>query len=347
MSLRSFGSDNHSGVHPKVLSAIAEANQDHAHSYGLDPWTKKAQDLFKAEFGSEAVGHVVFSGTGSNVLGMASALKPFQAVVCSATAHIQTSETGAPERFLGSKLLLVPPDLKDGKIRVTDLEKVFKETGNIHHVQPKLVSISQGSEVGTVYRPEEVREISKFCKKHSAVFHMDGARLMNAAASLGLSLREMTTDLGVDILSFGGTKNGALCAESVIFLNPALSDGFEFLRKQGMQLASKQRYLSAQWIALLEKGFWRELAAHSNQMAKKVLAGILKRVPDGKPAHPTDMNAVFLEAPLDVLERARAKVPFHLWTESPAGPGRAVGRIMASWDTTEKDVEALFKSFDA
>lgn len=340
--MRSFGSDNHSGVHPKVLEAITAANADHAPAYGADPWTKQAQDLFKKEFGKDTVGYPVFSGTGSNVLALASALKPFQAVVCTSTAHIHTSETGAPERFLGSKLVTVTTDhASHGKLTPKDLEKVWIEIGNPHHVQPKVVSISQGTEVGTVYRPEEIREISQFCKKNSGLLHMDGARLMNAAAFLGLDLRELTTDVGVDLLSFGGTKNGALCAESVIFLNPSLAEGFEHLRKQAMQLSSKQRFLSAQWIALLEKGLWRDLANHSNQMAVKLGAQLKTAMPDGRLAHPTEMNAVFWEAPLDQLEKARARAPFHLWTESPAGPGRAVGRIMTSWDTVESDLLRL------
>src|SRR5581483_11961461 len=252
---RSFASDNNAGVHPKVLEAIAAVNQGHVVGYGVDPYTEEAIENFKQHFGKDIEVFIVFNGTAANCLGLKALTESYQAVICADGAHIYTDECGAPEKFTGCKL--IPIAAPDGKLTVESVSHAYHGIGDQHHVQPRVVSITQVTELGTVYKPREVRDLARFAHEHNMFLHMDGARIANAAVSLGLSLREATRDLGVDVLSFGGTKNGAMGAEAVIFFDKALSRDFLYIRKQGMQLASKMRFISAQFSALFTDDLWR------------------------------------------------------------------------------------------
>jgi threonine aldolase len=327
----SFASDNCSGIHPEVLKAIENANSGSAPSYGADQWTEKAVRIFKRHFGSDAEVAFVFNGTGANVLALQSLTRSFQAVICSEAAHINEDECGAPEKFTGSKLIPVPHE--NGKITPEKIKTVLRGIGSQHHVQPRVISISQTTEFGTVYQPEEVRKLAEFAHSHHLFLHMDGARISNAAASLGLSLQEATRDLGVDALSFGGTKNGLLGAEAVVFFRPELAEGFPFIRKQAMQLASKMRFIAAQLIALLEDDLWLRNAAHSNAMAAK-LASLVADIPAVKIVRPVEANGVFAVLPRVLIERLQKDFEFHVWNEQTGEV-----RWMTAFDTKTEEVD--------
>ncbi len=274
--VRSFASDNNAGVHPKIIQAISAVNEGHTVGYGDDPYTKSALSKFREHFGRATETFVVFNGTAANVLSFAALTSPYHAVICAEAAHVYVDECGAPEKLTGCKLVPVPTVA--GKLTVDAVHKVYHGIGDQHHVQPKVISITQSTEVGTVYKPEEVKALARFAHDHKMFLHMDGARIANAAASLKLNLRQATRDLGVDVLSFGGTKNGAMGAEAVVFFNQSLAHDFLYRRKQGMQLASKMRYISAQLDALLTDDLWLRNARHSNRMAK-LLESELKKFP--------------------------------------------------------------------
>jgi len=329
----SFASDNNAPVHPEILAAIAAANAGHVRAYGDDPWTRAMEERFREHFGPGARAFAVFGGTGANVLGFSAMLKPYEAVICAEQAHVSVDECGAPERFLGSKLLLVPTS--DGKLRPDDVTARLKGLRDQHHVQPRVVSITQSTEVGTVYTPAEIGALASVAHGHGLFLHVDGARLANAAASLDVPLRALTTDAGVDVLSFGGTKNGAMAAEAVVFLRPELGEEFRFLRKQGMQLASKMRFVSAQLARLLEGDLWRANALGANRMARR-LAERARGIPGVEIVHPTQANGVFARLPRPVVEPLQRQSFFYVWDED--GP---VVRWMCSFDTTEADVDAF------
>ena len=331
--MRSFGSDNHAPVHPAVLSAIAEANAGDAPSYGDDPWTSRAEELFKVHFGPDAEAFLVFTGTAANVLALDSVVRPYQAVICADTAHIHTDECGAPERHLGSKLLPVPA--VDGKVTVDAASSAVRGVGDQHHVQPRVLSITQSTELGTRYAPDEVRELADWAHAHDLLLHLDGARLANAAAGLGVGLAEATAGCGVDVLSFGATKNGGLGAEAVVFLRSGLADGFRFRRKQGMQLASKMRYAAAQFVALLSDDLWRRNAASANAMASRLAAGVAG-VPGVRITRPVEANAVFAVPPAGVVAPLQAAYPFYVWDERTGEV-----RWMTSFATSEEDVDGF------
>src|SRR5688572_627859 len=255
---RAFASDNNAGVHPEVLAALAAANVGHVRAYGDDPWTERAVRLLRGHFGADAEVHFVFGGTGANVLGLQCVTQPYHAIVCPRTAHIAVDECGAPERFTGCKLIAL--DTPDGKLRPADLEPLLHHAGDQHHSQPRVVSVSQSTELGTVWRPDELALLAAAAHRHGLLLHVDGARLANAAAALDLPLRALTTDAGVDVLSLGGTKNGLLGAEAVLFLNGTRAPDFKFVRKSGMQLASKMRFLAAQFEALFADDLWKRSA---------------------------------------------------------------------------------------
>ncbi|MHB8050332.1 MAG: threonine aldolase family protein, partial [Coriobacteriia bacterium] len=261
---RGFASDNASGAHPAVLRAMTEANEGHVHAYGADEWTARAHRLIKREFGPEAETFFVFNGTGANCTALQAVMRRHNAVICPASAHINSDECGAPERFTGGKLLAVPTP--DGKITPDLIEGAIRNIGFEHASQPSVVSITQSTEYGTVYQPAELAAVVATARAHGLKVHIDGARLSNAAAALGCTLGEAAA--GADIVSFGATKNGAVMAESVVFLDPELSDEFKYVRKQSAQLASKMRYISAQYVALLEDGLWRRNAENANAMAR-------------------------------------------------------------------------------
>src|SRR6185312_3573953 len=291
--IRSFASDNNAGVHPDILKAVAAANHGHAVGYGDDSWTETALARFDEHFGDGVKVFVVFNGTAANCLGLQALTHSYDAVICAEGAHIYVDECGAPERLTGCKLIPIPAP--EGKLTVEAVSRVCHGIGDQHHVQPRVISITQATEVGTVYRPEEVKALSHFAHERKMFLHMDGARIANAAVSSGLTVRQATRDLGVDVLSFGGTKNGAMGAEAVVFFDHKLGYGqdpgsdFRFLRKQGMQLSSKMRFGSTQLGALLTDDLWRKNAQHSNAMAK-LLEQELRKIPAVKIIYPVEAN---------------------------------------------------------
>ena len=331
-----FGSDNHAGVHPEIAAAIQAANGGQAHSYGDDPYTEEALGHFRRHFGEQAQAFFVFNGTAANVLSIAALTRSYNAVICAHTSHLTIDESTAPERFTGCRLL--PVDTLDGKLRPEDVRAQAKGIGNPHHAQPKLVSITQSSEMGTVYTPDEIAALAECAHGLGLYLHMDGARLANAAASLGVDLRQITTDAGVDMLSFGGTKNGMLLGEAVVALRPELAGELEYLRKQGLQLASKMRFLSAQFSALLEGDLWRRNAEHANGMAR-VLAEGAAEVPGVELTQKTEANAVFAVIPKECIAPLQDEHFFYVWDED-----RGEVRWMCAYDTREEDVRAFVEA---
>jgi len=331
--VRGFGSDNHAGVLPAVLDAIAAANVEHAHSYGDDPWTRRAEERFRAHFGEQAHAFLVFNGTAANVVGLRALLKPYEAVVCAQTAHLNVDECGAPEWNAGIKLLAVPTP--DGKLTPDLVAPLLVRFGDEHAAQPRVISISQSTELGTVYTAAEIAALAELAHDQGLLLHVDGARLANAAAALGVELRALTTDAGVDALSFGGTKNGLLAGEAIVLLRPGLESAMPFLRKQSMQLASKMRFLAAQFETLLDGDAWRAPAAHANAMAAR-LADAVGGLPDVTITQPVEANAVFAIVPPAVAEHLRERFYFYTWDEA-----RHEVRWMCAWDTTEADVDAF------
>ncbi|WP_455382016.1 threonine aldolase family protein [Salinispira pacifica] len=337
---RFFASDNASTVHPGVLAALAAANSGHAVSYGDDDHTRSATAAFKELLGNDAEPFFVYNGTAANVLGLQAALRPYHAVICATVAHINEDECGAPERHVGAKLLTV--DSPDGRLTVPLIEHFLEDIGNEHRSQPGAVSITQATEVGTVYTPGQVAEIADFCHANGLYLHMDGARLANATVSLGCTMREITADAGVDILSFGGTKNGLMFGEAVVFFRRELADQFKYIRKQGMQLASKMRYIACQFDAYIRQAIWRENAEHSNRMAR-ILAERVTALPGVSLAYPVEANGVFARIPTVIADPLRRLHHFYDWGKEPAQDGSAggttVARWMSSFDTTEEDVD--------
>jgi threonine aldolase len=330
---RGFASDNAATIHPEVLAAITRANAGHEFGYGHDPLTEALAGRFQAEFGEHARAFGVWGGTAANVLCLRAACRPWDAVICAETAHLNVDECGAPEAIAGVKLLTATTT--DGKLDEKLIEGMLGRVGDEHAVQPRVVSISQCTELGTVYTVEELASLARFAHAHGLLLHIDGARLANAAAALGVSLRAITTDAGVDMLSFGGTKNGLLGAEAVVFLDPGLADGFEYLRKQSMQLASKMRFLSAQLDALLSDQLWLRSATHANEMAS-LLAERVRNLDGVTVTRPVQANAVFAALAPEAIATLRERYDFYVWDE-PAGEVR----WMCSWDTTPEDVEGF------
>jgi threonine aldolase len=333
---RGFASDNFSGVHPDVLTALADANHGHTPAYGDDPWTARARARFRHHFGDATEAYPVFNGTAANVLALDALTRPYEAVICAATAHLNMDECGAPERIAGVKLLTV--ETEHGKLTPDLIAPLDARRGDQHASQPRAVSISQATELGTVYTLDEVRALADFAHERDMLLHVDGARLSNAAAALDAPLRALTTDAGVDALSFGGTKNGLVLGDAVVFLRPALADRFEFVRKQGMQLASKMRFLSVQFETLLgDDDLWLRNASHANAMARR-LRDATQPIDGVEIAHPVEANAVFARLPAPAIERLRSELPgeppFYVWDEDT---GEC--RWMCSWDTTPQDVD--------
>ena len=330
---RGFASDNYAGVHPEVLEALAAANGGHQVSYGEDVYTARLQEVLAGHLGRDVEVFPVFNGTGANVLALQSMLPPWGAVICSETAHIHTDENGAPERVAGIKLLPVPTP--DGKLTPELVDRQAWGWGDEHHAQPLVVSITQTTELGTCYTAEEIAAVCDHAHGLGMKVHLDGARIANAAASLDLPLRAFTTDVGVDVLSFGGTKNGLLGAEAVVVLNPEASQGLRYLRKMNMQLASKMRFISAQLVALLEEDLWLRSAQHANAMAVR-LRDAVTDLPGVTVVRPVQANAVFAVLPPGVADRLRTRFRFYDWNE-------ATGEVrwMCAFDTTETDVDAF------
>ena len=332
--MANFASDNTAPVHPEVLAAVAAANEGHTPAYGDDPWTARALDRIRALLGADVEAFPVWNGTGANVLGLSGLLRPRDAVICTEDAHIHADEGGAPERFTGAKL--VDLSTPDGKLRVPQLEPLLAAIGDIHHVQPRVVAITQSTERGTVYTPVELKALTDWAHRHQMYVHVDGARIANATAALGGDLRATTRALGIDVLSFGFTKNGGMGAEVVVFLDPALAEGFKYVRKQGMQLASKMRYLSAQVDALLADDLWLRLGGHANAMARRLAEGAGK-VKGVRLARVPEANALFAHLPDARIPALQARHPFYVWKQGTDGTSEV--RWMCSWDTTESDVD--------
>jgi threonine aldolase len=325
-----FASDNYSGVHPDIMDALRNANHGHAGSYGSDEYTAKAVEKFKEYFGEDVEVFFAYNGTGANVLGLSSLMKSFHAVVCSELAHIHVDESTAPERFIGCRQITLPT--RDGKIYPADIEKSIQRINDPHHPQAKVISISQPTEYGTVYTVDEIVAIASTAKRFGLYFHMDGSRICNAAVSLKCDFRVFTRDAGVDVLSFGGTKNGMMFGEAIVFFQPALARDFKFLRKQGMQLHSKMRFISAQFAALLSNDCWRRNAVHANAMATK-LANELGKIPQIKITQSVDANGVFAIFPQEIVPTMQEEQFFYVWTERVSEV-----RLMCSFDTKEEDI---------
>jgi threonine aldolase len=327
---RSFASDNNAGVHPQVLKALAAVNKGHVVGYGDDAYTDSAVLQFKGHFGDDSEVFFVFNGTAANCLSLKALTKSYEAIICPEGAHIYVDECGAPEKFTGCKL--VPIHTNDGKLTVEAVSGAYHGIGDQHHVQPRVISITQATEVGTVYKPDEIRHLADFAHERHMFLHVDGARIANAAASLGLNLRQLTRDVGVDVLSYGATKNGGMGAEAVVFFDAKLASDFKFYRKQGMQLASKMRFLSAQFEALFKDELWLENALHSNHMAQ-LLKREVSKIPQVRVVYEVEANGVFAQIPRAAIAKIQKRYFFYPWDEV-----RSVVRWMCSWDTTEADV---------
>lgn len=328
---RGFASDNYSGVHPAILAAIAAANEGHQSSYGNDAYTARLQQVVQHHFGAQASAFPMFNGTGANVTGLQAALPRWGAVVCAKTAHINVDEGGAPEKVAGLKLYAVPTP--DGKLTPELLDAEAWGYGDEHRAQPLAVSITQSTELGTLYTPDEIAALAAHAHTLGMVVHLDGARLSNAAAALGAPFAAFTTEAGVDLLSLGGTKNGALGAEAIVVLSPEKVAGLPYLRKSNMQLASKMRFVSAQLIALYEDDLWLRNAGHANAMAARLRASV-DGIPGVEFSQPTQANGVFVRLPEGVADAVRDDFFFYDWDAA-----RREVRWMCSFDTTEADVD--------
>jgi threonine aldolase len=334
---KSFGSDNHAGAHPAVLSALAAASRGDVTAYGDDPWTARASAHLSDAFGARGGVFFVFNGTGANVLGLSLMLRPYEAVICAEGAHLNVDECGAPERITGCKLLTVPT--ADGKLTPELVATRLGGRGDEHRAQPRAVAITQPTEVGTCYTLDELRRLGEFCRASGLLVYMDGARLANAAAFLGCSLSDLAA--GADVLSFGGTKNGAMGAEALVVMSPSLADPVRFQRKQQMQLASKMRYLAAQFSALLEDDLWLRNARHANAMARRLADGV-GGLPGVRLRHPVESNGVFAALDPALVEPLQREWNFYVWDA-----GEHVVRWMAAFDTTEDDVDAFVAAIRA
>jgi threonine aldolase len=330
MTSRGFASDNNSGVHPLILKAIEEANEGHTAGYGDDPFTRQAIDIFREGFGHDTDVYFVFNGTGANVLGLSSVLRPFHSVICAETAHIMVDECGAPEKATGCKL--IPIATPDGKLTPELIVPHLHGFGFEHHAQPKVVSISQVTELGTLYSVDEIKAIAELAHKYGMYVHLDGARIANAAVSLGLPFRNFTRDAGVDVVSFGGTKNGMMFGEAVLFFNPGLSVSTKYIRKQNTQLYSKMRFIGAQFMAYFENRLWEQNALHSNQMASLLAEKVSKL--GVKITQKVEANGVFAILSDEVRDELQKSYFFYPWDEN-----RHEVRWMTSFDTREADIE--------
>ncbi len=332
---RGFGSDNHSGISPEVLTAIAEANVGHALAYGDDEYCEKAEAMFRKQFGNQAVVSFVFNGTGANTIAIDAMVRSHEAVVCAETAHVNVDECGAPQRIVGCRLLTI--DTPDGKLTPELVKTRLHGFGFEHHSQPKAITITNPTELGTLYTVEEIRALADLAHSNNMYLHIDGARLANAAVALNCSFKEMTTDANVDIVSFGGTKNGLMLGESVLFLNPELAKDYKYRRKQGLQLCSKMRFIAAQFDAYLKDELWRRNASHSNAMAK-ILYDNVKDIDGVTVMYPVQVNSVFVKLPRHIWTELQKEYFFYDWDYD-----NDVVRWVCSFDTTEEDIDDFVK----
>jgi len=329
-ALKTFASDNNAGTHPDILRAINLCNSGHAIGYGDDQYTDMALKKFNDHFGDEIDVYFVYGGTGANVLGLKAITQPYNSIICADTAHINVDECGAPEKFTGCKIQTIPSG--NGKIAPSQIKSLLHGFGFPHHSQPKVISITQPTELGTIYTVEEIKDIAELAHNHGLLLHMDGARISNAAAYLKANLKDITVDAGVDVLSFGGTKNGMMFGEAVIFFNKTLSIDFKYIRKQGMQLHSKMRFISAQFEAMLTNDLWLLNAQRSNSLAQ-VLAKEISQIPRVKITQPVQINAIFSIIPAEVIKPLQKEYFFYVWDEN-----KNEVRWMTSFDTEESDI---------
>lgn len=331
---KAFASDNYSGVHPEIFNALLKANAGHASSYGADEHTARAVNLFKQHFGADIEVFFAYNGTGANVLGLSALTQSFHSIICSDLAHINVDESTAPEKFMGCKLLTIPT--KDGKIYPAQIEARIIRVNDQHHPQAKVISISQTTEYGTTYSIEEIKALAAVARKHNLFLHMDGSRISNAAVSLQQPFRTFTRDIGVDVLSFGGTKNGMMFGEAVIFFNTALAKSFPFIRKQGMQLHSKMRFIGAQFEALLTDELWKRSATHANNMAARLASGLEKL--NVTLTQSVDANGIFALLDPAIIPALQEENFFYVWNEKTFEV-----RLMCSFDTTEQEVDRFLQ----
>ncbi|AGZ37513.1 low specificity L-threonine aldolase [Pseudomonas sp. SWI6] len=329
-----FASDNYSGICPEAWAAMEKANHGHERAYGDDQWTERASEYFRKLFETDCEVFFAFNGTAANSLALASLCQSYHSVICSETAHVETDECGAPEFFSNGSKLLTAPSI-EGKLTPASIREVALKRQDIHYPKPRVVTITQATEVGTVYRPDELKAISATCKELGLNLHMDGARFTNACSFLGCSPAELTWKAGVDVLCFGGTKNGMAVGEAILFFNRALAEDFDYRCKQAGQLASKMRFLSAPWVGLLEDGAWLRHGAHANRCAQ-LLASLVSDLPGVELMFPVEANGVFLQMPEPAIEALRQK-GWRFYTFI----GNGGARFMCSWDTEEARVRAL------
>jgi threonine aldolase len=331
MLKKTFASDNYAGVHPEIMDALLRANHGHATSYGADEYTLNAQKKFKEHFGNDIEVFFAYNGTGANVLGLQALTQSFHSILCSDLAHINVDESTAPEKFTGCKLITVPTT--NGKIYPEQIEARIQRVDDQHHPQVKVISISQSTEYATVYTIDEVKAIASVARKYNLYVHMDGSRIANAAVSLDADFISFTGNAGVDVLSFGGTKNGMMFGEAVIFFDRELAKNFKFTRKQGMQLHSKMRFISAQFEALLTNELWKRNAAHANKMAS-ILETALRKIPTVKITQSVDANGIFAIMPPAIVPELQKENFFYIWNDKTSEV-----RLMCSYDTSEEDIK--------
>jgi len=332
--MRAFASDNYAPAHPDVLAAMSQVNAGHATAYGNDPWTAQAVSVIRRHVGvADADVHLVFNGTGANVVGLSTFLERWETVICADSAHINVDEGGAPERLLGIKLLDLPTP--DGKLRPEQVEAAVIRRGDVHYAQPRVVSITQSTEWGTLYTPDEIAALAEVAHRLDMVLHMDGARIANAAAALGCTIAETTSMAGVDVLSFGCTKNGALGAEAVVIMQPGRAARLGHLAKQSMQLSSKMRYNAAQFIAMYEGDLWLRNAAHANAMAQRLAKGI-DQIQGVRLMQQPRVNSLFVQLPAHTIKPLQEEFHFYDWIAA-----ESIVRLVCSWDTSSDDVDAL------
>lgn len=336
MKFKSFASDNNAGTHPEILKAVNECNEGHVIGYGDDPYTEEAVHNFKDRFGQDTDVYFVYGGTGANVLGLKTIADSYHSILCAETAHIYVDECSAPELFTGCKLQPIPT--ADGKLTPEQIEPYLHGFGFPHHAQPKVISITQPTEMGTVYSVPEIRELRRLADTYGLFLHMDGARISNAAARLNKTFKEFTVDAGVDVLSFGGTKNGMMFGEAVLFFNNSLPEAFKYIRKQGMQLHSKMRFISAQFIAFFRDDLWLRNARHANLMAR-VLLDEVKQMPRIKITQKVEINGIFAVIPPEIIQPLQKEYFFYVWNEETSEV-----RWMTAWDTERTDIENFTKA---
>ncbi|MCB0697440.1 MAG: low specificity L-threonine aldolase [Chitinophagaceae bacterium] len=329
--MKGFASDNYAGVLPEIMEALYQANMEHARSYGADDITAGTIDLFREVFGTNVEVHFVFNGTGANVLSMSACTRSFNSVLCAETSHMYWDESTAPETFTGCRFVPVRIN-EEGKLTPAAIAERLIRKGDMHFAQPAVVSITQSTEYATVYTQDELKAIGDLTKTRGLYYHMDGARFFNAAASLGCSVKEMSTDVGLDILSLGGTKAGMMYGEAVVVFNPELSEYINYKHKQSMQLASKTRFISAQFGALLKDDLWNKHAGHANAMAQ-LLKNSIADIPGVNITKPVNANGVFAIHPEGWNKAIWQQYPYYVWDEHTNEV-----RLMCSWDTTEEEV---------